>query len=389
MKPSNGLLKNNCAAGLIMACTVLFSGCSLASKSQLNRKAPIAQSVDYNYFSSYQVVRGDVYKTVVESLSYNKSGGSALCFNKSNAKIVKAYYEVGDRVKKGDLLLECDSDEIGKKVESLEEDAKKYQDEITYYSSMKEIEEKRKLIDASYGRRYDSSKYDEYVSALDISTKQLNITNMQLEEAREELEGCKIYADMDGVVAFIAHTSERTRLRSSDTAITITDQQSFFTCSTKNIHLFEIGGIYDMVYFFAPNIKNGQLESEIEKETTRVKCISMEPVRENSETYELKFILVEDKGVDFSGDLSAKITIVTESAENVLYVPKTAVISSDTDSIVYVQNDKGERMIKSVETGVSNTDIIEIKSGLEQGDTVLTNNKNQQNSQKSNNKNKK
>ena len=376
MKPLSGKYIKKVLTGLIISSSVLLSACSLASRSEKNRTAPIAQTVNYEYFSFYQVSRGDVYKSVKESLNYNRSGGTALRFKKNNAVISKTYFKVGDSVKKGDLILECDTGTLGTKVEKLEADVKQYESELSYYTSMCEIEEKRKMICAAYGRAFDSTKLDEYNTQLELAGKQLNIAKMQLEEAVEELEGCRIYADMDGVIAYIARTSEWKPLSNNSTAVTITDSQPYFSCSTKNIRLFEIGETYEMVYFLAPKMRMGKPVGEIEEFTAPVKCISMEPVREGSDTYEIRFIPDEKDDTDYTGDLSATITIITESAENVLYVPKTAVIQSEDDAIVYVQNDNGERTIKKVEVGVSNTDVIEIVSGLEQGETVLTNNKN-------------
>ena len=360
-------------SGLILSASVLLSACSLASKSELNRKAPIAQSVNYDFFSTFEVAKGDVFKTETEYLNYARSAGSSLKFKKNNALITNTYVAVGDTVKEGDLLLECGTTELTDKIERLESEVNRYESEVSYYSSMAEIEAKRKKISTAYGRAYDTSKYDEYLSSLELAKNQLAVSQTELDNAMEELDGCRIYADMDGVISYVAKTSDRRRLSNNDTAVTITDQQPYFTCSTKNVRLFKLGEVYDLVYFFAVNTRRGQAEKEIEKETVKVKCISVEPVRENSNTYEIRFTLEEDKDKDFSGDLSASITIIIDEARDVLYVPKTAVIQSEEEAIVYVQKDNGERVIKEVETGVYNTDIIEIKSGLELGETVLTN----------------
>ncbi|MBP3237608.1 MAG: hypothetical protein J6M24_00765 [Lachnospiraceae bacterium] len=357
--------------GLVVSASVLLYACSFASKTEKNRKAPVAQTVDYNYFSTFQVAKGDVNKTVVEYLNYVLSGGSSLKFSKDNAIISNAYVKVGDYVKKGDLLLECYTGELN--IEKLEADVDKYNAEISYYTSMCDIEEKRKAINQRYGRAYDSSDYDEYTRLLEISRQQLNVSTAKLEEAKEQLEGCRIYADIDGTVTYIATTSERKKLNRNETAITLSDEMGYFACSTKNVRLFKLDEVYDLVYFYAPKIRRGQQEVEIDRKTIKVRCFSIEPVADNSNTYEIRFHLETDNDTDFTGDLSASITIVTESAENVLYIPKTSVIQSEDEAVVYVQDDNGERKLKKVEVGVANTDIIEIKEGLELGETVLTN----------------
>lgn len=67
--------------------------------------------------------------------------------------------------------------------------------------------------------------------------------------------------------------------------------------------------------------------------------------------------------------MSAKADIVLEKAENVLVVPKEAVKNENEQSyVVVVKNNETQNTI--VETGISNDAYIEIKSGLEEGQTV-------------------
>ena len=49
-------------------------------------------------------------------------------------------------------------------------------------------------------------------------------------------------------------------------------------------------------------------------------------------------------------------------------------IKSADGYVVYVQEDNGNRSLKNVEVGIIASDTVEIKSGLELGETVLTNN---------------
>lgn len=69
--------------------------------------------------------------------------------------------------------------------------------------------------------------------------------------------------------------------------------------------------------------------------------------------------------------LSASLDIVTSSAEDVLYIPIQSVFEEDGKSYVNVPGENGEVEKVEVTTGIYNFDFIEIKSGLNEGDTIL------------------
>ncbi len=69
--------------------------------------------------------------------------------------------------------------------------------------------------------------------------------------------------------------------------------------------------------------------------------------------------------------LSASLDIVTSSAEDVLYVPIQSVFEENGKSYINVPGEDGRVEKAEVTTGIYNFDFIEIKSGLNEGDTVL------------------
>ena len=71
------------------------------------------------------------------------------------------------------------------------------------------------------------------------------------------------------------------------------------------------------------------------------------------------------------GGMTADITFVTDSIEDVLYVSAKAIVTGEDGCTgVYVKNTEGEMEWKAVETGFSNGSEIEITSGLSEGDAV-------------------
>ncbi len=86
-------------------------------------------------------------------------------------------------------------------------------------------------------------------------------------------------------------------------------------------------------------------------------------------TGQLRCAVPDDQKV-FAG-LSADITVVSGSAEDVLVLPVTAVRGDYATGIVYLPNESGDPTEQPVELGLTDGVMIEIKSGLNEGDTVL------------------
>ncbi|MBP3204563.1 MAG: efflux RND transporter periplasmic adaptor subunit [Lachnospiraceae bacterium] len=70
--------------------------------------------------------------------------------------------------------------------------------------------------------------------------------------------------------------------------------------------------------------------------------------------------------------LDSKTTINTASQENVICIPRDAVVESDDYSYVFVADGK-KAVSRKIETGIKNDDMIEVISGLREGDVVVWN----------------
>lgn len=101
----------------------------------------------------------------------------------------------------------------------------------------------------------------------------------------------------------------------------------------------------------------------------------------NIVSFEITISLRNIEGTEIYYGLSADADIVAEKAENVLYVPIQSVYQEDGKSYVDVliseqQADSQEttQAVKKTEvtTGINDYSSIEIKSGLKEGDIIVT-----------------
>jgi HlyD family secretion protein len=69
--------------------------------------------------------------------------------------------------------------------------------------------------------------------------------------------------------------------------------------------------------------------------------------------------------------MNASVTVIVDSAQNVLIVPESAIQTEGRNSVVEVQKDDGTTEKVTVQTGLSDGSNIEITDGLEEGQTVI------------------
>ncbi len=92
----------------------------------------------------------------------------------------------------------------------------------------------------------------------------------------------------------------------------------------------------------------------------------------SSSSYITAYVKLDNPPSNIFLGLEANVTVITASKTNVLAVPTTAIITDIDGTYCYVM--EGEEMVqKFVKTGVSNEMMIEIISGLEEGDEVVEN----------------
>ncbi|MBM7654601.1 efflux RND transporter periplasmic adaptor subunit [Neobacillus cucumis] len=109
-----------------------------------------------------------------------------------------------------------------------------------------------------------------------------------------------------------------------------------------------------------------------EKYTGKVTDISKEGTSSNGiSTFTVTITI--DKIANLKVGMSVEASILTESKQNVIYVPLDAVHTSNGKKYVNVVSsvDTSNTTKKTVTTGIANEDYVEITEGLSAGDTVL------------------
>jgi HlyD family secretion protein len=200
---------------------------------------------------------------------------------------------------------------------------------------------------------------------IDLQAQQVQIAELAVEQARENLEDAKLIAPFDGTVAAI-NISEGDLVTSATPAITLLTPEALEVELTL--------GETDL-----PSVRVGQkgviiFDAILEKAyPLTVTEIGLAPTIEQGVVIYLATAQLD--GFDVNADvrpapgMSGAAVIVTEEKSDVLAVPNTAVRRRGQDKIVEVVTD-GKLETRNVQTGASDAEKTEILSGLKVGDLV-------------------
>lgn len=256
-------------------------------------------------------------------------------------RIVKMNLVEGSQVRKGDLLVKLNDNDL--------------------IAQLKKAQERLKLLELTESRQRQ------------LFQKQ-GISQQDYDIAVSELSTQK--AEIDYIKAMI----ERTEIRSPFNGfmgLRYISQGAYITPDTRIASLQKID--YLKIDFSVPqkyfnNIRKGtQLTFRVPPESKeyQVSVLAVEPkVDEITRTFRIRGRF-NNSGKNLIPGSYAEVSIVTDDNPNSIMIPSIALMPDLESEFVFVYVN-GKATKKSVRTGTRNTEQIEIVSGLNPGDTVIT-----------------
>ena len=256
-------------------------------------------------------------------------------------KVIAINFREGSHVKKGDLLVKINDDDLVAQLERAQ-----YQLKLL----TEQLERQRILLekDAVSRESFDKVQTDYNMVAADIS----------LYKAR--IEKTEIRASFGGVVGF-RYVSEGSFVQPGTKVARLVDNLSLkveFSIPEKYVSLPLLGS--DVAF-----------EVEGFTQTFRAKVYAVDPkVDTKTRTIALRAHYENENELLFPG-MFASVTLITSQSENAIQIPTEAVVPEMNGKSVWVVRD-GAAMSAPITTGVRSDAIIEVLSGIAAGDTIIT-----------------
>lgn len=362
--------KYRLSAGIRMLCAcsaaaALLCGC----EKQAPEEEPfiVVEGSDDTLSNDYIIAGiGDVILTGEMRCTYRQQKDQEISFALTGRRVDQVYVEEGDTVKKGDLLAELSAGNLERQIEDLEYRISRNEMLLEHMEASEALEISQIWVNHLYNKYYDGEGRDEAIASVQQNYRYqkedtgdaLELDRRKLEELKRELSNCRVYAGMNGVIYKLQDRLVDSTSKEGETIMIIMD----------NSHcLFEAEKPEYNDFF-----KEG--------ETVAMTVISGSAAGQ----YELLPYEMEKWGEIqqfevYAGPMTTGIEVGTRGTiefeldrrEQVLCIPKGLVYTADDKFYVYVTDEDGMRQIRWVETGLSGDSMVEIVSGLEEGERVI------------------
>jgi membrane fusion protein (multidrug efflux system) len=262
--------------------------------------------------------------------------------SEASGKITRINFKEGSRVKEGDLLVQTNDEEIRAQIEK-----QRYMQKLNKDNEFRQ----RQLF------KKEAISQEEYDNALN----RLNTTISDIKLLEAQLQKTRVYAPFDGVIG-LRYVSTGAYISPSTVIATL------YNNSPAKIE-FAVPSRYS-----AQITPGKKIRFTIENDTSRVfagEVYALEPrINEETRTLKLRALADNSKGILIPGQF-VKVDLILDSKPNALLVPTQAVIPDQSGQKVFVAR-HGQAVEVSIETGTRTNLRIEVLSGLQPGDTVVT-----------------
>jgi RND family efflux transporter MFP subunit len=342
---------------LLMMIMIISSSCSAAQETGQEEESYIAVEV----------------QTLQKGTIFVENSFSGKTFAEKNvhvmptlmAEVLKVYVAVGDEVSKDDVLFLLDSENIQNQVD---------QAYLAYSSALTNFERTQEQIEAaqdSFERtkelyengvvskaQYDQAELAASGKGLEAASKGVDQARLAYNQALDALENAEVTAPIDGTVTAV-NIIEGQMAVNSQPAVSIMDLDNI------SVEISVPENLINQLY------KGQEARVEINSanwdQTAQITSISSS-VNAMNNLYPLKISVANDETI--KAGMFAKVTINTDIRENVFSVPGDAILNKNGKDVVFVEKD-GLAIEKQVVTGLDTGRLIEIISGLEDGERVI------------------
>lgn len=258
--------------------------------------------------------------------------------------------------------------------ESIENNEKQIAD---LYKAAEQASAKQAIEQLEAKQQYEDGTLSSQTAQVSY-TAQLESLKEELEEAQEELEAIQeqvdafeafvgsegiVYAGGSGIVTEVGYAEGDSLIMSGVlVAYAPADRmQITVDVSQEDIISLAVGDSVEIEFGAYEGKKyEGVISSIITTSTSEGSPTVSYPVT----------IDVQGETDGLYGGMTANVTFVTDSREDVLYVSRKAIVEENGKSFIYVDNSFGKKVLKEVSVGLSNGVYVEITEGLAEGDTI-------------------
>lgn len=343
---------------LIISTLIVISGCDQNKQEEAKKQIPVMiYEVQPDNIASYLKITGSL-----------KAATDLDLYSMSTEKVKKIHVKEGDRVKKGDLLVEQENELSSQGVNLALAGLSSARAQLDLVN--KEFIRMEKLYTANAITKQQFEQVEMQKSSAEAG---LDLAEAQLAQAQEQLKHSKIYAPASGKIAML-HFKEGQMVAAGTPVVKMVNTRNM----TATLSASEI----DMQKLYIGQAVKANFPALGEKEYSgRIISIdsAIDPV---SRSLEVEVEIANNSNELCSG-MFGEFMLITDEHSAVAVLSDEAVLTRTrlridqngrqiTEKEYYVfLNENGKAVTRSVETGIHSQGRLEITSGLSMGEKVI------------------
>ena len=277
---------------------------------------------------------------------------------KTSGRIEKLYVDEGDRVLKGQPLVELEQERLRIVVKEAEAYLKEAQAHLRNLEST--VKRNQTLFEKGI---VDSQRFDDTTTERDLAEARVQRLEATLERAQQDLKDSVITAPFDGFIV-------EKMMNEGEMATTMPPSNIFHLVDTNTVKI-ECGVNEGK----RRSVKVGkEVVIELDASPGEIfmgKIAVVNPlVDPNSRTFKVK-IAFPNPDFKLESGMFARVRIIDRVSKNTLLIPQRVIVDEGTAQKVFVV-EEGRAVGKVITTGIVNHPLVEVKTGLEENDIVVT-----------------
>ena len=355
-------------AASLLGVALAISGCGQPQEDG-DDMIVVEQEAEPVVYNMAVVMRGDVQKIQRIKCTYQQTNDESLSFGISGISVKKVYVQEGDTVQKGQVLAELSSGSRQDEIARLEYQIARNQLQMDYSQINEDYEISSLWLNYLYQSGQsaaDRERLDDSIAQVQLNYEYyredwqdaISLDMQQLEQLQREASASRLVAGMSGTVSHIKEDLEGSTSVRGEAVMTVIDGSEclFMTQAAEYASCFREGEeIYMEIVSGSGAGKYTLLPYEMENWGEE----QLFSLAEGAETATIE--------VGATGSIVA----VVDRRSQVLCVPVTALHSADGGDYVYVLGEDQMREVKWIETGLRGDDMVEVLSGLTEGERVI------------------
>lgn len=351
---------------LLLVSAFLCTSCALLPKEEVLPDAPelVINSKEYTLIP---VTRGDLTLTLEEKCTYESSVQEGLFFSVVGEPIGNVFVKVGDVVTAGTLVAELESTAIREQI-AVEEEAlaslavqiAQTEERLGLYYEKCSALETAAAADPMYSFQLESAQRTclRLYNDLEFLKKDQAVEQMALDDLTVQLKERQLFAGMDGTVSRAMELDE-TKV-----------QKSYLQQAVCRISDMSTGRF--VAYVTKGALKEGSPVSVVYDDIEHSGKVTKVTPGEKKKTPDTVEIQLDVADETLTAGMTAQLVAILGQRKDVLLLPKKSVeIFEDGTAEVYYLDESGVRYSKEVQIGLEADGMVEIVSGLEEGELVV------------------